>query len=624
MHKLNTLSCSLALAALLAVPAAFGEVKDSTPKAGADTWEAPAGLAISPDGAELYVACAKTGHVLVLDADGLETKRSIAVSGGASGLALSADGKTLYVTCAAPLSHLAVVDAAHGKVIRTIPAGHTAQAPVLSPDGATVYVCNRFSDDISVINVKSGKETGRIPVDREPVAAAPTPDGKYLLVANHLHHGRADTNVVAAKVSVIDVASRKVTKELILPNGSGMLREIQVSPDGRYAGVVHVLARYQLPTTQLERGWMNTSALSLIDLSDVSLMSTILLDNVDSGAANPWAVAWSADSKTIYITHAGTHELSVIDFTGVLQKLAKAKANPQAAASAGYRSMPDITGDLSFLAGLRERVKLAGKGPRASVTRDHRVYVADYFSGSVERVDAQPGLPVKTQVRHIEPNQTMSILRRGESLFNDATICFQGWQSCASCHSDDARSDGLNWDLLNDGIGNPKNSKSLLLSHRTPPAMSMGVRDTAETAVRSGIRSILFTVQPEEIPVAMDEWLKSMKPIPSPYLVNGKMSSAAKRGETIFNSAETHCASCHTPGLYTDMKHHDVGTGAEEKLYDTPTLVEIWRTSPYLHDGSAVTIRDVLTSHNSKDRHGKTSHLTPAQLDDLAAYLLSL
>jgi cytochrome c peroxidase len=220
-------------------------------------------------------------------------------------------------------------------------------------------------------------------------------------------------------------------------------------------------------------------------------------------------------------------------------------------------------------------------------------------------------------------------LRRGEFWFNDASICLQGWQSCASCHSDDARVDGLNWDLLNDGVGNPKNSKSLLLSHLTPPVMSLGVRETAETAVRAGIRGILFTAQPEEVPLAIDEWLKSLTPIPSPYLVDQKLSPQARRGERIFNDRATHCATCHPPGLYTDLKHYGVGTAANsgDKIgaaYDTPTLVEIWRTAPYLHDGSAATLREVLVERNPADLHGKTSQLKPSEIDDLVAYLLSL
>jgi cytochrome c peroxidase len=220
------------------------------------------------------------------------------------------------------------------------------------------------------------------------------------------------------------------------------------------------------------------------------------------------------------------------------------------------------------------------------------------------------------------------MVRDGEFYFNDAGICFQGWQSCGSCHSEDARVDGLNWDLLNDGIGNPKNSKTLLLSFETPPAMSMGVRDDAASAVRAGIKHILFTVQPESVANAIDAYVKSLKPIPSPLLEHGQLSAAARRGEKLFASPEVNCTRCHPAGLFTDKRHYDVGTRSqydrESGEFDTPALVEMWRTAPYLHDGSAATARDVLTTRNVNDQHGKTSHLTKEQIDDLAAYLLSL
>jgi len=58
--------------------------------------------------------------------------------------------------------------------------------------------------------------------------------------------------------------------------------------------------------------------------------------------------------------------------------------------------------------------------------------------------------------------------------------------------------------------------------------------------------------------------------------------------------------------------------------FDTPTLVECWRTGPYLHDGAAVTIEEVLTTRNAKDEHGRTSHLAPAEIHDLKVYVLSL
>ena len=102
---------------------------------------------------------------------------------------------------------------------------------------------------------------------------------------------------------------------------------------------------------------------------------------------------------------------------------------------------------------------------------------------------------------------TIDSVRLGEIYFNDATYCFQGWQSCNGCHPDNARTDGLNWDLLNDGMGNPKNCKSLLLAHETPPALITGIRPTAEIAVRAGFTHIQFTQIEEGQAKAVDKYL---------------------------------------------------------------------------------------------------------------------
>jgi YVTN family beta-propeller protein len=522
------------------------------------------------------------------------------------------------------------VDLAQDRVTASYPAGHTAMSPVLSPDGRTLYVCNRFEDSVHVIDLGLQEPSRTIKVRREPVAADLTPDGRFLLVANLLHDGRADAEHVAAVVSVIDTALGQVVKELTLPNGSGVLKDLRVSPDGRYAAVSHILARYTLPTTQLDRGWMSTNAKTLIDLATLEIVNTVLLDNVDSGAANPRGIAWSADGRSLVITHAGTHEISVIDFPALLAKLNQLPATLEAGSGTIYaasRVQADVPNDLSFLVGIRQRYRLpeTDRGPRAAVMVGSQVYVATYFSDTLAMLDLAASRPRWVSMR-LGPEQTMSQIRKGEYFFHDADICFQGWQSCATCHPGDGRVDALNWDLLNDGIGNPKNNKSMLLSHVTPPSMSLGVRSTAEIAVRAGIRHILFTVQPEEVPEAMDAYLKALQPVPSPHLVNGKLSESARRGERVFRQAN--CQVCHPPGLFTDLQSYDVGTRTPfddpTALFDTPTLVELWRTAPYLHDGSAATLREVLTTRNRSDQHGRTSHLSPVEIDDLVAYLLSL
>jgi DNA-binding beta-propeller fold protein YncE len=620
----------LGLVLLLALAAALRAADAPAPAAGG-AYLSPGLVTASPDGKTVYAACVTAKTVAVVDLAGGKVARTVALPATPTGLALSADGTRLYATCASPAGVVCAIDTASGAVGARIPAGHGVLGPALSPDGKTLYVCNRFDHAVSAIDLAAGKETWRAKVVREPVSAAPTADGKALLVANHLPAGPADADRVAAVVSVLDAADGKAAGEIELPNGSTAVREIRLSPDGKLAAVTHALARFHLPTTQLDRGWMSTNAVTLVDAQARKGINTVLLDNIDRGAANPWGVAWSADGKTLVIAHAGTHEVSVIDVPGVLAKLAKLPEKLPEGKAPDYTDSPsriasDVPNDLSFLVGLRRRIPVGARGPRGVVVAGTRAVTANYFSDSLSVVDLAAPAPAAAPLP-LGPAPVETVLRKGEALFSDATICFQGWQSCATCHDEDGRIDGLNWDLLNDGIGNPKNTKTMLLSHQTPPAMSMGIREKAETAVRSGIRVILFSVRPEEEAVAMDEFLKALKPVPSPALVDGKLSEAARRGEKLFNDTVVGCANCHPAGLSTDLKHHDVGTRGkfdkEGDLFDTPALIEVWRTAPYLHDGSAVTLRDVLTVKNKGDRHGKTSQLTKEQIEDLLAFLMS-
>lgn len=594
------------------------------------TYLSPTALAANSDGTTLFIACATANQVIAFDIASGKIKNTIAVSASPLGLALSPDNTRLYVTCAAPQSSIAVIDTAKFKIVETISAGHTAMAPVVSPDGKALYVCNRFNNEVVAFNLKNKKQIAQIAVPREPIAAAISPDGKILFVANHIHAGPSDGDFVSASVSVIDTATQKVLKEIVLPNGSTLLRGVAISPDGKFAAVTHNLARFHLPTTQIERGWINNNALSIIDVEKRELLNTVLLDNIDSGAGNAWAVEWTRDGNNICVTHAGTHEVTVIDAPALFEKLAKVPKAP--AQMAGYqssasRTTADVPNDLAFLVGLRKRIKLGDeKGPRALALIGNKAYIANYFSDSLSVIDlSSEAVPTKIA---LGPKQELSVLRQGELNWNDASVCFQGWQSCSSCHSSDARVDGLNWDNLNDGIGNPKNAKSMLLAHQTPPSMALGVRANAEISVRAGIKNSLFVVLPEEFAVAIDEYLKSLTPIPSPYLVKGKLSKAAERGKKLFMSEAVGCADCHKPGLFTDMKMHDVGTISRfdnpTNKFDTPTLVEVWRSAPYLHDGSAATIRDVPTTRNHDNQHGNPSQLTQQQIDDLAAYVLSL
>jgi YVTN family beta-propeller protein len=643
MHsQLSTWTAALALTAqahfcLAGANSACGPAAPSQ----APAYASPIALAASPDGRQVFVACATDNRIAVLDTTANRVTRNIPVPAAPLGLALSKNGTRLYVACGAATSVVCVIDVPRGQIVETFAAGHTAMSPVLSPDEQTLYVCNRFDHDISCLSLRSDQPTRRIRVQREPVAADVTPDGRYLLVANHLHAGRANGDAAAAVVSVIDTAAGEVCREIALPNGSGLLRDLRISPDGEVACVPHVLAKYHYVPLTVDFGWINQNAISLIELRTMTLLGTVPVDEVRSGAANPWAAAWSADGRWLCVTHAGTHELSRIDARALIRKLHDLPARIVPPASVRHarfafyqrpragaaRAREESMHDLAFLRGFRERIRLAGWGPRAVALSGSMAYVAHYFSDTIAVVDLAAGRAQAGSVA-LSQGQSLTPVRQGERWFNDATVCQQGWQSCASCHDADGRMDALNWDLLNDGAHNPKNAKSLLLAHETPPAMSLGIRDRAETAVRAGLRHILFVEAPPEVAPAIDAYLQSLQPVPSPFLVQGRFSAAAERGRRVFQSERTGCIHCHPPPLFTNLKAYDVGTAGDydkrTDIFDTPTLVELWRTAPYLHDGSAATLSEVLTTKNSDNLHGGTLNLSCQEREDLIAYLLSL
>ncbi|MHC4253600.1 MAG: cytochrome c peroxidase [Planctomycetota bacterium] len=441
-----------------------------------------------------------------------------------------------------------------------------------------------------------------------------TPDGRSVVVGNHLPLVSGEAALVRAVVTIIDADTLRTTA-VPLPDGAINVRDVCISPDGTLALVTHVLGSYTLVTSQVNGGWINTGAVSVIDLRKRKFDSNALLDDYNLGAANPWGIAYAAGGGKICVTHSGSHDISVIDTTRMLGEIRE------------FGELLGPMGGENMISEHRRRVKLSGNGPRGLAVVGSKAYVSEYFSDTIAVVDLDPapdgGRPATIRVGR-EPE--LSIERRGEMLFHDATLCFEHWQSCASCHTG-GRSDGLSWDLLNDGGGSPRNTKSLLFAHRTPPVMATGVRATARVAVSAGIEHILFNYDEREAEAeAIYAYLKSLRPLPSPHLVDGRLSEAARRGREIFASDEVGCASCHPSPLYTDLRLHELippNEWSREKL-DTPTLIEVWRTAPYMNDGRFTTVRDLLIKGNHGVTRGGVGKLTEQQIDDLVEFVLSL
>ncbi len=133
-----------------------------------------------------------------------------------------------------------------------------------------------------------------------------------------------------------------------------------------------------------------------------------------------------------------------------------------------------------------------------------------------------------------------------------------------------------------------------------------------------------------------DRWIGG-----DPHAVN----AAAKRGFALFNGS-ANCAACHSGWTFTDASFHDIGVAKDADIgrgrlfpssvklqhaFKTPTLRDVARRGPYMHDGSLATLDDVIDlydrggiSRPSRDEDIHPLHLAPGEKADLIAFLQTL
>ncbi len=136
----------------------------------------PLSLLAAKDGKTLFVALADARQIAFLDVAGRKVLRSVPVPAQPEALACSPDGRKLYVACAAPKSTVCVIDTATGTLVDSIPAGHTADALAIAPDGKRLYVCNRFNNNVAVIDLAGKRRSPecRSYASRSPRRSRPT------------------------------------------------------------------------------------------------------------------------------------------------------------------------------------------------------------------------------------------------------------------------------------------------------------------------------------------------------------------------------------------------------------------------------------------------------------------
>src|SRR5262249_46149670 len=110
------------------------------------------------------------------------------------------------------------------------------------------------------------------------------------------------------------------------------------------------------------------------------------------------------------------------------------------------------------------------------------------------------------------------------------------------------------------------------------------------------------------------------------------ISEAAKRGFDLFNG-KANCAACHSGWAFTDSSFHGIGSargddigrgrlfpssGSLRYAFKTPTLRDVARRAPYMHDGSVPTLEAVIDLYNRGgiDRPSRAEEIRPLALTD--------
>jgi cytochrome c peroxidase len=123
------------------------------------------------------------------------------------------------------------------------------------------------------------------------------------------------------------------------------------------------------------------------------------------------------------------------------------------------------------------------------------------------------------------------------------------------------------------------------------------------------------------------------------------IDASAKRGFVLFNG-NANCAACHSGWAFTDASFHDIGVAHNDDIgrgrlfptsvklkyaFKTPTLRDVTRRGPYMHDGSLATLDDVIDLYNrggidrpSRDDEIHQLNLPQSEKADLVAFLQTL
>jgi cytochrome c peroxidase len=268
----------------------------------------------------------------------------------------------------------------------------------------------------------------------------------------------------------------------------------------------------------------------------------------------------------------------------------------------------------------------------------------------------------------------------GKTLFFDPRLSGSNWISCATCHNP-----ALSW---GDGLPKAIGHGMQVLGRRTPTILNLAWSPALFWDGRAASleeQALGPIAAPGEMNMPLEQMVGKIRALPGyrsmfdkaypnetidektiakaianfeRTIVSGKapfdrwvegdasaMSTEAKRGFALFNG-KANCAKCHSGWRFTDDSFHDIGIAGSDpgrgKLFQTvvamqhgfktPSLRNVERRAPYMHDGSEASLEEVVELYAAGGRVKRPSlsaeirplNLTDQDKRDLVAFLKTL